>query len=506
MHRLAALLTLLAASRGAADSLDEIRRTGVLLWGADAVEGGAPFVFLEDPTNTESYVGFEVDLANAIAREMGVKVTMVQNTWDSLVPGLMRGDYHIAMNGIEITEERANEVNFSNPYFVAGEQLVVRAESYNITTLDDLKGKKVGTLGGTVAERILQQSGGIDIVSYTAQNTPYDDLALSRLDAVLMDTPIAVYFGKPNPKLRMAGASVGECKYGVAIRKDDLRLVGEINGALERLRASGELRRIYEDWGLWNDATARYLGDSRPSTAPAPRYEAYVKSVTGEVTFWTRLGKYWSYLPLLLQGAWTSIYLSVIAMLIAILLGVTLAVSRLYGPAPLRWLAFAYIELVRGTPLLIQLYLIYYGLPNIGIEIPPIAAGILGLGLNYAAYEAENYRAGLQSVSGQQMEAALSLGLSSRQALRHVILPQAVRVAIPSVTNDFIALLKDSSIVSVITIVELTNRSRELSANTFDYMGIGLLTAALYFIMGLPFASLAKRLERRMARYLRSVA
>ncbi len=495
---------LLASAPTTADSLDDMRRSGVLLWGADAVEGGAPYVFLEDPANTESHVGFEVDLGNALARELGVKLKLVQNTWDSLVPGLLRGDYHIAMNGIEITEERAKEVNFSTPYFVAGEQLVVRAESYELNTLADLAGKKVGTLGGSVAERILKNTAGIEVVSYGAQNAPYDDLALSRLDAVLMDTPIAVYFGKPNSKLRMAGASVGECQYGVAIKKDDLRLLGEVNAALARLAQSGELRRIYEDWGLWNDPTARHLGDPRPSVAPAPRYDAYVKALTGEVTFWTRVKRYASYLPLLLQGAWTSLYLSVAAMLLAIALGVALAVSRLYGPRPLQLVAYAYVELVRGTPLLIQLYLLYYGLPNLGVEIPPIAAGILGLGLNYAAYEAENYRAGLQSVSAQQMEAAVSLGLSSRQALRHVILPQAVRVAIPSVTNDFIALLKDSSIVSVITIVELTNRSRELSANTFDYMGIGLLTAALYFLMGLPFASLAKRLERRMARYLRS--
>ena len=485
------------------DTLDDIRAQGELTWGADAVEGGAPYVFLEDSNREDSYIGFEVDLAAALARELGVKPRLVQNAWDSLVPGLLKGDYHLVLNGLEITEDRAEVVAFSKPYYVASEQLTVRKESLHINALADLKGRKVGTLKASLAERILAGEGGIDVAPYEGLSTAYEDLALARVEAVLMDYPIALYYGKIDPRLRLTGGPISEAQYGIAVRKGDATLLAAVNDALDRLAVKGELRRIYEAWGLWNDATARRLGDTRPGNAPAPRFEAYRASVGAESAAGARWSRYVDALPLLLQAAGTTLWISLTAMTLAILLGVTLAVARLYAPPPVSALAYGYVEVVRGTPLLVQLYLLYYGLPNLGVNLPPNLAGILALGLNYAAYEAENYRAGILSVAGTQREAAVALGLTPPQAFRHVILPQAVRVSLPTVTNDFIALLKDSSIVSVITIIELTNRSRELSGTTFDYLGFGLLTAAIYFLMGLPFAWMARRLEKRMAVYVR---
>ncbi len=126
----------------------------------------------------------------------------------------------------------------------------------------------------------------------------------------------------------------------------------------------------------------------------------------------------------------------------------------------------------------------------------PFLAAIVGLGLNYSAYEAENYRAGIQSIPRTQMEAALALGMTRAQALRHVIVPQAMRLVIPPVTNDFIALLKDSSLVSVITMVELTKAYSQLASIHYDYLGIGLLAAAMYFLIGLPFVRLARLAEK----------
>ena len=163
----------------------------------------------------------------------------------------------------------------------------------------------------------------------------------------------------------------------------------------------------------------------------------------------------------------------------------------------MRWLAhLAYVEVMRGTPLLIQLFLIYYGLPQVGLRLNAFLAGVLGLGLNYAASEAENYRAGIQSIPKGQSEAALALGMSHGQLLRRIILPQALRVVIPPVTNDFIAMFKDSSIVSVITMVELTKVYGELATSTYDYIGLGLMTAGIYFALSYPASILANRLER----------
>ncbi|MES1171619.1 MAG: amino acid ABC transporter permease, partial [Bacteroidota bacterium] len=183
-------------------------------------------------------------------------------------------------------------------------------------------------------------------------------------------------------------------------------------------------------------------------------------------------------------------------MAIAVSLGLCLALSRLYLPRG-RWLATAYIELFRGTPVLLQLFLIYYGLAPV-LRLDALTAAIVGLGLNYAAYEAEIYRAGLLAVPPGQLEAALSLGMKRTLALRRIVLPQAFRVALPGVTNDFIALLKDSSLVSVITVVELTKRMSITAVDTRGWLYPGLACAALYFAMSYPLSRLARRLERRL--------
>jgi polar amino acid transport system substrate-binding protein len=200
-----------------------------------------------------------------------------------------------------------------------------------------------------------------------------------------------------------------------------------------------------------------------------------------------------------LRGAVTTVELSVLAMALAVVAGLVIVLVRLYTLPPLNWLARAYVEVIRGTPLLIQLFLLYYGLPEIGIRLNAFGAAILGLGLNYAASEAENYRAGIQAIPHGQTEAALALGMNRWQTLRHVVLPQALRVVIPPVTNDFIAMFKDSSIVSVITMVELTKVYGMLAMSTYDYIGLGLMTAAIYFGLSYPASICAGWLEARLS-------
>src|ERR1700747_431028 len=177
-----------------------------------------------------------------------------------------------------------------------------------------------------------------------------------------------------------------------------------------------------------------------------------------------------------------------------------LVICRLFAPLPLRWFATSYIEVIRGTPLLIQLLFIFYGLPKIGIQLSPFVASVLGLGLNYAAAEAENYRAGLLSVPEGQWQAARALGLTQSKTLRLVIIPQAIRLVLPPLTNDFISLLKDSSLVSALTLLELTGAYHRLATETFDYFGTGLLVAFIYLLLGLPFVRLARYSESRLTK------
>lgn len=224
----------------------------VIRWGADEA-GGAPFEF-RDPKDPEKRVGFEVEIAEEIGRRAGKKIEFVQAQWDTLIPALKRGDFDMAMSGIEITDERKAEAAFSQPYCVYTEQLVVRAEDTTITKLEYLKGHAVGTLAACAAERVLKNTPGIEVKSYDDNVRPYDDLAIGRVDGVLLDLCIATYYAKPNPKLRFAGEPFAPGYYGIAVRQDDKTLLKQIDDALAAMKKDGTLEKIYKKWDLWNDA------------------------------------------------------------------------------------------------------------------------------------------------------------------------------------------------------------------------------------------------------------
>ncbi len=196
---------------------------------------------------------------------------------------------------------------------------------------------------------------------------------------------------------------------------------------------------------------------------------------------------------MLIDAALMTIVLSVTSMPLAIVLGLFIALGRMYGPAPLRTVLTAYVELLRGTPLMLQLFVLFYLL-----RLPALVAGIAGLAINYSAYEAEIYRAGLQAIPAGQMEAALALGMSRSLALRRVIVPQALRIVIPPVTNDFIALFKDTSVCSAITLVELTKQYSILGNSTGGWLEFAGATALLYMLMSVPLSWFSRFSEERL--------
>jgi polar amino acid transport system substrate-binding protein len=197
-----------------------------------------------------------------------------------------------------------------------------------------------------------------------------------------------------------------------------------------------------------------------------------------------------------MKASLVTIVLSCLSMALAVALGVLIATGRVYGARPVRVLFIAYVELMRGTPILLQLFVLYYGIAA-AVRLPAFVAALLGLALNYAAYESEIYRSALEAVSLGQLEAARTLGLSERQVLTLVRGPQAFRLALAPMTNDFIALLKDSSLVSVLTVLELTKETQIFATNIGSWVVPGTLCAALYLAMSLPLAAVARRLEQR---------
>jgi polar amino acid transport system substrate-binding protein len=468
----------------------------VLRWAADP-NSNAPYAFY---SSGKQFIGFEYEIISAVANRLGRRAEFVQNDWNGLIPGLQRGLYDCVIAGIEITPYKAAEVSFSVPYYFTFEQFVGRRGSPPLTSLEQLRGRKIGTLDQTAALRMLEQTQGVIVKTYDQEMSAYQDIVNGRLFGVLLDYPIAKYYAAPNPALEFSGPAFGQIAYGIAFNKDNTALKSEVDGALRDLIASGDLRNILSRWGLWTNRVAQALNQSEEPSVPDTEYQSFVAIQSSPQSFWSRLESYGGAWQLLGNAALLTLVLSVVAMIIAIAAGLILVICRLFAPLPVRWLATSYIEIIRGTPLLIQLLFIFYGLPRIGVQLSPFIAGVLGLGLNYAAAEAENYRAGLLSVPEGQWQAARALGLTQSKTLRLVIVPQAIRLVLPPLTNDFIALLKDSSLVSALTLLELTGAYNRLATETFDYFGTGLLVAIIYLLIGLPFVRIARFLERRIAK------
>jgi polar amino acid transport system substrate-binding protein len=460
---------------------------GELRWGADA-EGGAPFVFVEPAAPERGDQGFEVELAAALGAELGVRMVRVQAPYENLVPALDRGDFDLVLNGFEPTSARRAQVRFSRPYYVFRLQLSVGPAQTEVRELADLRGQRIGVLGQSAGHLWLAAQSGFEPVVYESNVTAYADVLNGRTAGSLADLPIARALRPQFPTLREVGAPFGAFHYCIAVRARDVALRDALDTALGALLADGSLERIYRRWQLWDELQPTLVA---PSVANAYRDDAPALPPFD----------LWASAAALGRGALVTLGISVLAFALASGLGLLVALLRLHGPRPLRWATVVYVEALRGTPVLVQLLLLYYGLGHVeGLRLPAEVAGVLGLGLNYSAYEAEIYRGALQAIPRGQREAAQALGLSTAQALRHVLVPQALRLSLPATTNDFIALFKDSSIVMVITVVELTKQYQMLANASGHFLGLGLLTAGLYLAMSLPLALLARQFERWLER------
>jgi polar amino acid transport system substrate-binding protein len=481
----AGLLSSLVWRRSAPPSFDG----RVLRWGGDA-SGGAPYLI---GGTGQPITGFEAEVAHHLAQKLGVSSQFVQKYWDMLPQDLTRGDIDMILNGYEWSPQREREMASTVPYYVYRLQLLVAPGSPIHDWADlirDRSGKrlKVGVLSDSAAHRYLEKaynSSDLEIVALSEEGSTgiMRMVREGKLDATAQDLPAALYYVQQKhgyEDLRMAGEPIEPGYYVIFVRPGDRELRERLNEALRAALHDGSLRRIYEKYGLWNK-------DQEELATLAENWSPSSGSGQGLLR----------YAWMLAQAAGITVLLACLAMPLAMLLGLFVAVGRLYGPRWLDWMLTAYVELLRGTPVLMQLFVIYYLIAGY-VDINAFWAGVLGLAINYSAYEAENYRAGLLAIPRGQMEAALSLGMSTPTALWRIIIPQAVRLVIPPVTNDFISLFKDTSVCSVIAVVELTSRYRSLMVNDPHYrMQLGLMTALLYLMMSYPLSLVARRLEKR---------
>ncbi|HEU4869752.1 MAG TPA: ABC transporter substrate-binding protein, partial [Pyrinomonadaceae bacterium] len=227
----------------------------VLRWGADP-SGGAPYVF-NDPANPDQYIGYEKEMVDALAKAMDRRAEFVPSDWETLVPALQRKSFDVIVNGLEPTGDRAQQILFSNPYYIFQLQLTVRRDDNRINSIDDCKNRTVGTLGNTAASRLLQQQG-IPFRTYADPVGAYRDLELKRIDAVVMDVPAEAFYARSNPKLRPAGPPFTRGQYVIGLRKGDDELKAEVDAAIKQIIVDGTLERILKKGGLWNDAQVEF--------------------------------------------------------------------------------------------------------------------------------------------------------------------------------------------------------------------------------------------------------
>jgi polar amino acid transport system substrate-binding protein len=459
--------------------------------------GGAPYVF---DNNTK---GFEVELAEFLAAELGCTSEPVNGEWNKLPELLVRGDIDVVLNGYEYAD--VFRAQASRPYFIYRLTLVTNAAA-NLRGWDELRGRdgkagrRVGVLTGSAAHRYLEKAFGdsIQLQVYEDVANTYDLVANGQLDATVQDTPAAAYYVKADQqgRLRALEETRAEGFYVILTRPQDTELRSRIDDALRKGIRNGTLERIYRKYGIWTSDQER-LGFWADKTwgdeLPVAQQESALTPINWEYS-----------LRLLGRAALTTVLLAVCAMPLATLIGLIVAAGRLYGPRWLDWLLTVYVEVLRGTPLLLQLWVLFYLLPRLVPalgQVHPIEIGILGLALNYSASEAEHFRGAFLNLARGQMEAALSLGMSRWKAIRVILVPQAVRAAVPSVTNDFVALFKDTAVCSVIAVMELTKQYNTLYNNHRDHiLTLAAITAGLYLLMSYPLALVARRLERRLGK------
>ncbi len=485
---LAIVLLMLAPLPAFAQPAAELR------WGGDA-EGGAPFVEA-DPADPSRVVGFDVEIARLLADGLGRSPRFVQVGFTSLDAAAARGDFDIGLSGIEDSPARRARLAVTIPYYEFQEILTVRsADGARYRTLADLKGRRVATLGATLAYDLLvaaQAEHGVVPVTYEDDVHPYSDLALGRVDAVLLDYVLAERGVRRNPGLMNQQTPVGVGHYVGILAAGNAPLRDRMNDILREAMTDGRLEAIFRRWKMWNDdQPALYArltaGEAPPETA---------STSPSSTSAWDAAIRY---LPALLRAAVITVILSVLSMALAVALGAALATGRVYGPRPVQIALTSWVELIRGTPLLLQLFVLYFGLASV-VQLPAFFAALLGLGINYAAYESEIYRSALQAGPHGQLEAARTLGFTELQTLRLIRAPQAFRVALAPMTNDFVALLKDSSLVSVITVVELTKQTSIFAANIGSWVLPGAMCAAMYLVLSLPLARFARRIEKGWGR------
>ncbi len=476
---LIALLAGVLAACGSAttDAENPIESAGVLRVGTEGVY--APFSY-HDPA-TGALAGYDVDVARAVGERLGVPVEFVETPWDSIFAALEANRFDVVANQVTITPEREARYDLSQPYAVGEGVIVTRAADTSITSLADIEGKVAGETATSNWAQVARDNGArVETVEGFTQAIKL--LSQGRVDLVINDS-IAVYAylaETGDTGVKIAGTTGETSEQGFAARKDS-GLLPELNAALDELRADGTLSAISQ----------RYLEADASSVAAA---EVQPRSV------WQLIAdNLW---PLAKAAITMTIPLTIISFAIGLVLALLVALARMSSNRLLRNASRLYISIIRGTPLLVQLFIVFYALPEFGVRIDPFPAAVIAFSLNVGGYAAEIIRAAIQSIPKGQWEAAETIGMGYSTTLQRIVLPQAARVAVPPLSNTLISLVKDTSLASTILVTELLRTAQIAAAPTFEFFALHGTAAAYYWVICLVLSFGQGRVEQRLERFV----
>ncbi|HDA7220647.1 ABC transporter permease subunit [Staphylococcus aureus] len=447
---------------------EKIKERGELRVGLSA--DYAPMEFEHTVNGKTEYAGVDIDLAKKIAKDNNLKLKIVNMSFDSLLGALKTGKIDIIISGITSTPERKKQVDFSDSYMMTKNIMLVKKDKVNeYKDIKDFNNKKVGAQKGTEQEKIAQTE--IENASITSlSRLPDVILALKsgKVEGAVVEKPVAEAYLKQNPKLGISNVKFNEEEKDtvIAVPKDSPKLLSQINKTIKEVKDKGLIDKY-----MTNAANA----------------------MNDDSGFISKYGSFF------LKGIKITILISLIGVALGSILGAFVALMKLSKIKIISWIASIYIEILRGTPMLVQVFIVFFGITAaLGLDISALVCGTIALVINSSAYIAEIIRAGINAVDKGQMEAARSLGLNYRQTMKSVIMPQAIKNILPALGNEFVTLIKESSIVSTIGVGEIMFNAQVVQGISFDPFTPLIVAAALYFVLTFVLTRIMNMIEGRL--------
>ncbi|HEH9263322.1 TPA: ABC transporter permease subunit [Staphylococcus aureus] len=447
---------------------EKIKERGELRVGLSA--DYAPMEFEHTVNGKTEYAGVDIDLAKKIAKDNNLKLKIVNMSFDSLLGALKTGKIDIIISGMTSTPERKKQVDFSDSYMMTKNIMLVKKDKVNeYKDIKDFNNKKVGAQKGTEQEKIAQTE--IENASITSlSRLPDVILALKsgKVEGAVVEKPVAEAYLKQNPKLGISNVKFNEEEKDtvIAVPKDSPKLLSQINKTIKEVKD-----KVLIDKYMTNAANA----------------------MNDDSGFISKYGSFF------LKGIKITILISLIGVALGSILGAFVALMKLSKIKIISWIASIYIEILRGTPMLVQVFIVFFGITAaLGLDISALVCGTIALVINSSAYIAEIIRAGINAVDKGQMEAARSLGLNYRQTMKSVIMPQAIKNILPALGNEFVTLIKESSIVSTIGVGEIMFNAQVVQGISFDPFTPLIVAAALYFVLTFVLTRIMNMIEGRL--------